>query len=68
MNIYQSIYDLLVQFVFNNEGVVDGVLIDQMQHLVVTLISTCGYLFLAALPFVIVYWFIKVVCTAFGRF
>lgn len=54
MNLYQTCYDLIVQYVFNNQGVVDGVLVDQMQHLVVTLFSTTAWLFLVSLPFIVV--------------
>ncbi len=67
MNLYQTLYSLLVQYIFNNQGVTDGVLTDQMQHLVVTLVSTIGWLFIAAIPFIVVWWLIKVIVTAFGR-
>lgn len=54
MNLYQTCYDLICQFVFNNEGVVDGVLVDQMQHLTATLFSTAAWLFCVIIPFWIV--------------
>lgn len=68
MNLFQTLYDLIVTYIFAGQGVVDGVLVDQMQHLVATLVATMGWLFCVAIPFVVVYWFIKVICTAFGRF
>lgn len=67
-NLYQSLYRIIVEYVFNGEGVTDGILDDQMQHLVVTLVATVAWLFCVSVPFVVVYWVIKVICTGFGRF
>lgn len=55
MNLYQTAYDLIVQYVFAGQGVDEaGILIDQMQHLVAVLSSTIAWVFLVALPFVVV--------------
>lgn len=67
MNLYQTLYDLIVQYVFAGQGVTDGILTDQMQHLVAVLVSTAGWLFCMAVPFIVVYWVIKVICTGFGK-
>ena len=68
MNLFQTLYNLIVQYVFAGQGVSEsGVLLDQMQHLVATLVSTFGWLFCMSLPFIVVFWVIKVVCTGFGR-
>ena len=68
INLFDSCYDLIVEYVFAGEGVVDGVLSDPAQHLVVTIVSTIAYLFVIILPFLVVWWVIKVITTAFGRF
>ena len=67
MNLFKTLYSLICTYIFNNEGVVDGVLADEMQHLVATLFSTSGWIFVMCIPFLVCYWFIKVVCTGFGR-
>ena len=54
MNIYQSLYDLLNQYVFNN-----SVVVGSYQELVLTLVSTLGWVLCVALPFIAVYKFIK---------
>lgn len=54
MNIYQSLYDLLNEFVFGN-AIVAG----SHQDLVATLISTCGVVFLVSLPFLLVWKVIR---------
>lgn len=55
MNLYQTAYDLIVQYVFAGQGVDEaGQLIDQMQHLVAVQASTIIWVFLVSLPFVIV--------------
>lgn len=69
MNLFQTCYDLIVQYIFAGQGVDEaGRLVDQMQHLVATEFSTIAWIFLMALPFVVVWWVIKVITTAFGRF
>lgn len=67
MNLYETLYDLIVTYIFAGQGVENGILTDQMQHLVAVLVSTCGWLFCIAIPFIVVYWFIKVITTGFGR-
>lgn len=63
MNLYQTCYDLIVQYVFAGQGVEAGILVDQMQHLVAVLASTIAWLFLVALPFLVVW---KVICFISG--
>ena len=53
MNLYQTLYDLIVQYIFAGQGVENGILADQMQHLVAVLVSTAGWLFCMSLPFII---------------
>lgn len=68
MNLFQTCYDLIVQYIFAGQGVDEaGKLIDEMQHLVATEVSTVAWLFCMAVPFIVVYWVIKVICTGFGR-
>lgn len=56
MNLYQTAYDLIVQYVFAGQGVDEaGMLIDQMQHLVAVQASTIAWVILVALPFVVVW-------------
>ena len=54
MNIYQGLYDLLVQYVFNG-----NVVVGSHQELVIIIISTIGWVFLTLLPFILVWKFIK---------
>lgn len=54
MNIYQTIYDLLNQYVFAN-----GLVVGSVQELAVVLASLVGTLFLVALPFLIVWKVLK---------
>lgn len=54
MNIYQSLYDLLNQYVFN-----DSVVVGSYQELVLTLVCTFGWVLCVSLPFIAVYKFIK---------
>lgn len=56
MNIYQTLYDLINTYVFNNELVVNSV-----QDLAVTLFSLAGTLFCVAVPFIVVWFVIKLV-------
>lgn len=59
MSIYQSLYDLINQYVFNNTLVENSV-----QDLATTLISLGGCIFLIAIPFIVV---IKVLQLVVGR-
>lgn len=54
MNVYQTLYDLVNQYIFNNE-----VVIGSNQELVCVLVATCGSLFVISLPFLIVWKVIK---------
>lgn len=55
MGIYQGIYDLVHQYVYG------GIQLTTDMELVATLISTCGSIFLVALPFTIVWKIIKMI-------
>lgn len=67
MNLFQTLYDLIVQYIFGGQGLTEaGILADQMQHLVATLVATIGWLFVMVVPFIVVWWLIKVCCTFFG--
>lgn len=57
MNIYQSLYDLIATYVFG------GVEMTANMDLVAIVISTIGCVFLVALPFLLVY---KVICMICG--
>lgn len=54
MNIYNSLYDLIVTYVFG--GVVD---VGSVQELAVTLCSLFGTVSLIAMPFIFIFWVIK---------
>lgn len=54
MNIYQTLYDIINQYVFNNSIVVNSV-----QDLATTLISLAGTIFVIAIPFILVWRVIK---------
>lgn len=54
MNIYQSLFDLVNQYIFNN-----SVVIGSHQELVCTVVATAGAVFLIALPFAIVWKVIR---------
>lgn len=56
MNIYQSLYDLINEYVFGM-SIVAGT----HQDLVATLISTAGVVFLVSLPFMLVWRVIKLI-------
>lgn len=51
--IYQSLYDLVNQYIFNN-----AVIVGSYQELICIAVATCGAVFVMALPFILV---IKVV-------
>lgn len=57
MNIYESLYNLLEEFVFGGEIVAQSV-----QDLTATLLSTCGTIFVVALPFIVVFFALKLIC------
>lgn len=48
---YQNLYDLINQYIFNN-----AVVAESYQDLVCTLLATIGNVALVALPFILVYW------------
>lgn len=54
MNIYNSLYELIVSYVFG--GVVD---VGSVQELAVTLCSLFGTVSLIAMPFIFIFWVIK---------
>lgn len=50
MNIYQTLYDLINNYVFAGEIVAETV-----PDLVTTLLSTCGTIFVVAIPFILIW-------------
>lgn len=56
-NIYQGIYDLIVNQLFG--GTVE---IGSNPELITILVSTFATIFLIAIPFIVIYKFIKMVC------
>lgn len=56
MSIYQSIFDLIHTYVYG------GVTLTSDMSLVCTLVSTCACFFCVALPFLIVWKVIKLIC------
>lgn len=54
MSIYQTLYDIINQYVFNNSIVVNSV-----QDLATTLISLTATIFVIAIPFILVWRVIK---------
>lgn len=52
--IYQGLYDLVNQYIFNN-----AVVADSYQELVCIAVATCGSIFVMALPFILVVKVIK---------
>ena len=54
MNIYQSFYDLINQYVFGN-----SIVVGSHQDLVTVLMSTIAVIFVVALPFMLVWKVIK---------
>ena len=61
---YQQLYDLIVQYVYG------GQIVDQFQQLVCTEYATAACILMMSLPFVTVYYVIKIVArtidSAFG--
>lgn len=53
---YQTIYDLVVQVLYNTTTITGW------QEMFVTIISSCAVLFAFAVPFVIVWKVIKMLC------
>lgn len=58
MNIYQSIYDLINQYVFSN-----AIEPSSVQDLATTLISLGACIFMISLPFILVWRIIKILCS-----
>lgn len=54
MSIYQSIYNIINQYIFNN-----AIITNSIQDLAVTLVSLTACLFLIAVPFILVWRLIK---------
>lgn len=54
MNIYQSLYDLVNQYIYGN-----AVEAGTYMELVCIIVATAGCLFVMALPFILVYRIIK---------
>lgn len=56
-NIYQNIYDLIVNQLFGG-----SVEVGSNPELITILVSTFATIFLISVPFIIIYKFIKMVC------
>lgn len=50
MNIYQTFYDLINTHIFAGE-----IVAETMPDLVATLLSTCGTVFVVAIPFILIW-------------
>lgn len=61
MGIYQSIYDLIAQYIYGGGELTNSMI------LVNTTVSTIGCLFILAIPFIVTYFVIRLVCSAFER-
>lgn len=61
MGIYQAIYDLIATYIYG------GVALTPSMILVNTTVSTIGCLFILAIPFIVTYFVIRLVCSAFER-
>lgn len=59
MGIYQSLYDLIAQYVYG------GVELTMHMDLICVLVATLGSLLVIAMPFVIVYFVIKFITGGF---
>lgn len=57
INLFQTCYDLLNQYIFGGIVVVGN---GTYQDLVLTLLATIGVIFCISIPFIVVYKFIKV--------
>ena len=55
MSIYQNIYDLIVNYIYGN------VTLTPDMELVTVTLSTIGCVFVVALPFIVVWQFIKII-------
>lgn len=60
MSMYQSFFDLIHTHVYG------GVELTSDMNLVCTLISTIGCLFFVSIPFLVVYWVLRFVCSFGG--
>ncbi|MBQ7977807.1 MAG: hypothetical protein IJ301_04395 [Clostridia bacterium] len=58
MGIYQSIFNIIVEYVYGN-----SVALTADQELTCTLISTLGCLFVVALPFLVVWRVVSLICS-----
>lgn len=56
MNIYQDIYDIIIQYIYNNAD-----LTAHMDLVAVTL-STIGCIFVFAVPFIVIWRLIRMIC------
>lgn len=55
MSIYQNLYDLIVQYVYNNAT------LDQFQELVTTFYATTLTFLMISLPFIVIFWVVRMV-------
>ena len=56
MSIYQNLFDLIQTYIYG------GAPLTADMSLVCTLIATMGCLFVIALPFAVVLWFVRTIC------
>ena len=61
--IYQALYELLATHIY---GGIEN--LTNSQILVNTTTATIGCLFVEAIPFIVVYFVIKLICSAFNKF
>lgn len=59
-SVYQSCFNLVHTYIYG------GVELTSDMSLVATLIATIASIFLFALPFIIVFWLISIICNAFS--
>ena len=57
MNVYQTCYDLVNQFLYGGQ-----IIAGSYMELVAIIVATAATLFVFAIPFIIVYRFIKIFC------
>lgn len=62
INLYQTCYDMLNQYIFGN-----SIVANTYPDLVVTLFSVTACLFCMAIPFIVVYAGIKLICWGFNK-
>lgn len=56
MNIYQDIYDIIIQYIYNNAE------ITAHMDLVAVTLSTIGCIFVFAVPFIVIWRLIRIIC------